>query len=74
MTLLLQAAEERVQFPHDGYVGAEFRVLGQHEAKVEGVGIAWVAGGGNVLWVGDDAVVGVGQGQETAVAEGWVGD
>ena len=74
LALLLQRAEEGVQLPHHGDIGAEGGILGQHEAEVESVGIAWVAGGGDVLRVGEDAVVGVGQGQETAVAEGRVGD
>ena len=74
LALLLQRAEEGVEFPHHGYVGAEFSILGEDEAEVEGVGVARVAGGGDVLWVGEDAVVGVGEGQETAVAEGRVGD
>ena len=72
--LLLQRAEEGVQFPRHGDVGAEVGVFGQHEAEVEGVGVARVAGGGDVLGVGEDAVVGVGEGQEAAVAEGRVGD
>lgn len=74
LALLLQRAEEGIQFSHHGYVGGEVGILGQHEAEVEGVGIARVAGGGDVLRVGEDAVVGVGEGQETAVAEGRVGD
>lgn len=74
MALLLQRAEEGVQFPHHGDIRAEGGILGQHEAEVESVGVARVAGGGDELRVGEDAVVGVGQGQETAVAEGRVGD
>lgn len=74
LALLLQRAEEGVQLPHHGDVGAEVRLLGQHEAEVEGVGVARVAGGGDVLRVGEDAVVGVGQGHEAVVAEGRVRD
>ena len=74
LALLLQAPEEGVEFPDHGDVGAEFGILGEHEAEVEGVGVARVAGGGDVLRVGEDAVVGMGEGQETAVAEGRMGD
>ena len=74
LALLLERAEEGVELPHHGDVGAEVGILGQNEAEVEGVGVAGVAGGGDVLRVGEDAVVGVGQGEEAGVAEGRVGD
>ncbi len=62
LRLLFQRAEEGVEFPYYGDVGAEVGVFGEHEAEVEGVGVARVAGGGDVLRVGEDAVVGVGEG------------
>lgn len=62
LALLLERAEQGVEFPYHGDVGAEVRIFGQDEAEVEGVGVAWVAGGGDVLRVGEDAVVGVGEG------------
>ena len=62
LALLLERAEQGVEFPYHGHVGAEVRIFGQDEAEVEGVGVAWVAGGGDVLRVGEDAVVGVGEG------------
>ena len=74
LALLLERAEEGVELADDGHVGAELGVLGQHEAEVEGVGVARVGRGGDVLRVGEDAVAGRGQrGQEAAVAEGRVG-
>ena len=57
LALLLERAEEGVELADDGHVGAEVGLVGQHEAEVEGVGIARVAGGGNVLRVGEDTVV-----------------
>lgn len=62
LRLLFQRAEEGVEFPYYRDVGAEVGVFGEHEAEIEGVGIARVAGGGDVLRVGEDAVVRVGEG------------
>lgn len=62
VALLFEGAEEEVEFADDGDVGAEGCIFGEDEAEVEGVGVAGVGGGGDVLWVGEDAVVGVGEG------------
>jgi len=74
LALLLEGAKKGIEFPHDRYIRAEVRVLCCHETEVEGVCIAWVRGGGNVLWIAEDAVVGCGKLDKAGVAESGVRD
>jgi len=74
LTLFLERAKQRVEFPHYGDVRGEIRIFGQDETKVERVRVARIEGGSDVLWVTQDTVVGGSQLEETGIADGGVRD
>lgn len=59
--MLFECAQEGGDFLDDAGVGCERIVFGEDECEVEGVGVAGVGWGGEVDWVGEDAVGGVGE-------------